>query len=571
MIYHQRQEHDAIVIGSGVTGGWAAKELCEGGLKTLILERGRNVEHGKDYITEHKQPWEMAYRGRAISRQDAQRDWPTMSRRGGPSEATAHFYLKDKGNPYIEEKPFTWVRGDQVGGRSLTWGRQSYRLSDLDFEANARDGHGVDWPIRYKDLAPWYSYVEQFAGISGQAEGLPQLPDGEFLPPMEMNAAEKVFKKGVEQAYPDRRVTIGRTAVLTAPHNGRAACHYCGPCSRGCSTGSYFSSQSTTLPAARATGNLSIRPHSLVHRIIYDEETGKATGVRFIDTQTMEMHETYARIIFLCGSALGSTQVLLNSTSNRFPNGFSNSSGALGKYLMDHHFRVGATGEMPDLDDRYYQGRRPNGIYIIRFRNLGDKASEHPDFVRGYGFQGGASRPSWERGIGGASFGTELKSSLRNPGPWRMWIGAWCETLPHEDNHVTLADETDAYGLPQLKIRCTWRENEMAMRKDVPGAAMEMLEAAGARNIQPFDNYKEDEIGAEPGLCIHEMGTARMGRDPKTSVLNGFNQCHEALNVFVTDGACMTSSACQNPSLTYMALTARAANHAVEEMKKGNL
>ena len=490
---------------------------------------------------------------------------------GGPSEHTKHFYLSGRDNPYIEEKPFTWVRGDQVGGRSLTWGRQSYRLSDLDFEANARDGHGVDWPIRYKDLAPWYSYVERFAGISGQAEGLPQLPDGEFLPPMDMNAAEKILKQGVERAFPDRRVTIGRTAVLTQPHNGRGACHYCGPCSRGCSVGAYFSSQSSTLPAAQLTGNLTIRPHSLVHSIIFDEETGRATGVRIVDTRTKEMHETYARILFLCGSTLGSTRVLLNSTSSRFPNGFANSSGALGRYLMDHHFRLGASGELPGLEDRYYQGKRPNGIYVIRFRNLGDAASRHPDYVRGYGFQGGASRPSWERGIGGSSFGADLKNTLRHPGPWRVWIGGWCETLPRADNYVSLSDETDAYGLPQLKINCTWGENEMAMRKDVPIAASEMLEAAGVRNIQPFDEFEEGAIGAEPGRCIHEMGTARMGRDPKTSVLNGFNQCHDVPNVFVTDGASMTSSACQNPSLTYMALTARAANYAVKEMKKGNL
>ena len=444
-------------------------------------------------------------------------------------------------------------------------------MSDLDFEANARDGHGVDWPIRYNDLAPWYSYVERFAGISGQPEGMPQLPDSEFLPPMEMNAAEKVFKQGVEEAFSDRRVTIGRTAVLTVPHNGRGMCHYCGPCSRGCSVGAYFSSQSSTLPAARATGNLTLRPHSLVHSVIYDAEHGKASGVRFIDTQTKEMHEVYGRIVILCGSALGSTQVLLNSKSPQFPNGLGNGSGALGRYLMDHHFRVGASGEMPGLEDRYYQGRRPNGIYIIRFRNLGDAASRHPDYVRGYGFQGGANRASWGRGISGPTFGADLKQSLRDPAPWRMQIGAWCETLPRADNYVELSDETDAYGLPQLRIHCSWGENEMAMRKDVLVTSMEMLEAAGARNIQSFDYYKEGELGAEPGLCIHEMGTARMGRDPKTSVLNAYNQCHEVPNVFVTDGACMTSSACQNPSLTYMALTARACDYAVEEMNRGNL
>lgn len=571
MRYHRREEFDAIVVGSGITGGWAAKELCEKGLKVLLLERGRQVEHGTDYVTEHKSPWELTHRGRALPPDEAEREFNVQRRTYAFRESTKHFFINDRENPVEEVAPFSFIRGNHVGGRSLMWGRQSYRWSDLDFEANAMDGHGVDWPIRYKDLAPWYDYVERFIGVSGRAEGLPQLPDGEFLPPMELNAAEKVFKSGVESRFPDRRVTIGRAAVLTQPHGGRGPCHYCGPCEQGCSVGAYFSSQSSTLPAARATGNLTLRSDSLVHSIIYDEDLDKATGVRVIDAKSKEMSEVFARIIFLNASTLGSTQILLNSRTPRFATGLANSSGALGHYLMDHHYQLGATADIPGVEDRYYQGNRPNGIYVARFRNLGDRGSSQPGFVRGYGFQGGASRSSWERGIATNEFGADFKRSLRDPGPWNMWIGGWCETLPRYDNYVELSDRTDAFGLPQLRINCTWGENELAMRKDVLVTTEEMLDAAGATNVNLFDNHREGELGAEPGLCIHEMGTARMGKDPKTSVVGEYNQCHDVPNVFVTDGACMASSACQNPSLTYMAITARACDHAVNEMKRGSL
>ncbi len=571
MYYQQREEYDAIVVGSGISGGWAAKELCEKGLKTLVLDRGAPLTHGADYITEHKQTWEFPYGRTEVPEEEALRDFHIQSRTGQFDQTTKHFFLNDTENPYIEDTPFTWIRGGRVGGRSLIWGRQVYRWSDLDFEANLRDGHGVDWPIRYADIAPWYDYVERFIGVSGQAEGLPHLPDGQFLKPMEMNAAEKHFKAEVEAAFPERRVTIGRVAILTEPHNGRAACHYCGPCARGCSTGSYFSSHSSTLPAAEATGNMTLRPNSLVHSVIYDEETDRATGVRVIDTETKEMHEVYARVVFLCASTLASTQILLNTRTPRFPDGLGNASGELGHNLMDHHFRVGASGELGELEDRYYQGNRPNALYIPRYRNLGDAATRRDDFVRGYGFQGGASRSNWSRGLAQAGFGADFKNALRDAGPWGFGMTAFGECLPRHENYIELAEETDAFGLPQIRIHCTWGENEFAMRADARETAGEMLEAAGFSNVQTYDRYADGELGAEPGLGIHEMGTARMGRDPQTSVLNGNNQLHDVPNVFVTDGACMTSSACQNPSITYMALTARAVHFAVEQMQQGAL
>ncbi len=568
-VARQPEVYDAIVVGSGISGGWAAKELCELGLKTLVLERGRPLEHGKDYVTEHLPPWQTPFRGQE-DRKRMLEDHYIQLQAGPVNEYNIHFFINDRENPYVydPDKPFLWIRGDQVGGRSIMWGRQSYRWSDLDFEANARDGFGVDWPIRYRDLAPWYDYVERFAGISGQAEGLPQLPDGQFLPPMPMNCVELHVKERIERAFPGRKMTIGRAAVLTQPLNGRAACHYCGPCDRGCTPGAYFSSLSATLPAARATGNLTLRPNSIVHSVIYDEERDRAVGVRVIDRETKEMLEFYGRVIFLSASTLATTQILLNSKSRRFPNGLGNSSGVLGHYLMDHHFVVGATGEIPGFEDKYYYGNRPNGIYIPRFRNLGDKASKRSDYLRGFGYQGGAYRAGWDRGIDMQGFGVSLKQALRDPGPWIMGLGAWGEMLPRYENYVELDPErTDAWGMPLLRIHCTWSENELAMRKDMAQSAAEMLEAAGAKNIQVYDAIEY----AHPGLCIHEMGTARMGRDPKTSVLNAYNQMHDVPNVFVTDGACMASSACQNPSITYMALTARAAHYAVEQLKKGNL
>lgn len=570
-IAQQAESYDAIVVGSGITGGWAAKELCEKGLRTLVLERGRPIEHSTDYVTEHKAPWQFSFRGRSMGRAFREKH----PRIGRLSESSVHFYALDGDQPYLEEAPFMWVRGNQVGGRSITWGRQCYRWSDIDFEANAKDGHGVDWPIRYKDIEPWYTYVEKYVGISGEKRGLPQLPDGHFLRPMEMNVVEKHVRQAIESTFPERAMTIGRTAVLTEPLNGRAACHYCGPCSRGCSTSSYFSSVATTLPAAQATGNLTVRPHSVAHSIIYDETTDKATGVRIVDAVSKEVLEIEGKLIFLCASAIGSTQIMLNSKSNRFPNGIANSSDMLGRNLMDHHFRVGARGEMPGFEDRYFYGNRPNGIYIPRFRNISPETTRS-DYVRGFGYQGGAFRPSWNRGNSMRGFGTELKSALRDPGPWIMSIGAWGEALPREDNRMTLdANEVDQWGIPLVRFNCTWGENEFAMRKDMAASAAEMLEAAGAKNVTTFDDYDHTQehggLGAAPGRCIHEMGTACMGRDPNSSVLNGWNQAHEVPNLFVTDGACMTSSACQNPSITYMALTARAADYAVSEFNKGNM
>ena len=556
-------EYDAIVVGSGISGGWAAKELSEKGLKTLVLERGRNVDHIKDYPTTNMNPWEFMNRGK-VSVEEEQ-EYLMQSTTGAFNEATKHFFVNDRENPYrIEEgQPFSWIRGYHVGGRSLTWGRQCYRLSDLDFEANAKEGIGVDWPIRYRDIEPWYDYVEQFVGISGSAEGLSQLPDGKFLPPMEMNCIEQKVKGSIESNFPGRNMIIGRTANLTQQHNGRGPCQYRNLCNRGCPYGAYFSSNAATLPAAAKTGNMTLRPFSIVHSIIYDPQKGKATGVRIIDAETNETTEFTAKVIFLCASALGSTQVLMNSASDRFPEGIGGDSGALGHNLMDHPFQAGAYATFDEDLDKYYVGNRPNGIYVPRFRNIKDK---HPDFLRGYGMQGGARRGSWSRGNQLPGFGADFKESLTQPGPWGMYLGGWGECLPYEDNKIELNEDVrDKWGLPTLKISCTFRENEHNMRQDMQTTAIEMLEAAGASEIDPILN---DPV---PGLCIHEMGTARMGRDPKTSVLNGNNQCHDAPNVFVTDGACMASSACQNPSLTYMALTARACDFAVNELKKNNL
>jgi len=560
------EQYDAIVVGSGISGGWAAKELTEKGLQTLVLERGHNVEHGEDYPTEHMPPWEAKFRGRG-NRKLMQEEYPMQLRADVINEYNRHFFVNDKEYPYQtdDEDPFLWVRGYQVGGRSLTWGRQCYRWSDLDFDANAKDGIAVDWPIRYKDIEPWYDYVEKFAGISGQEEGLPHLPDGQFLPPMDLNCVEEDVKEKIEQNFEYRHLTIGRTAVLTKAHNGRGACHYCGPCSRGCSVGAYFSSQSSTLPAARKTGNLTLRPNSIVHSIIYDKETNRATGVRVIDRLTNESKEFYADVIFLNASTLGTTQIMLNSTSDAFPNGIANSSGVLGHYLMDHHFRVGASGTFEGYEDKYYHGNRPNGIYIPRFRNI-NAQTQHDDFIRGYGFQGGASRSSWHRGIGMKGFGKEFKEKLRDPGQWQFGMTGFGEILPYYDNYAALSDDkTDQWGIPQLEIHGTIRKNEEKMREDMAATAAEMVEAAGGKNVYP---YSSEYLLGEG---IHEMGTARMGRDPKTSVLNKHNQTHDVPNLFVTDGACMTSAACQNPSITYMALTARAVDYAVSELNKQNI
>ncbi len=559
----QSRTYDAIVVGSGIAGGWAAKELTEKGLEVLLLERGRPVTHGIDYITEHKGPWEVEYRGRGDRRRFREEQF-LQSQAGPVSEYNAHFFVNDRENPYTfdDDKPFLWIRGYHLGGRSIMWGRQSYRLSDLDFEANAREGIEIDWPIRYADLEPWYDHVERFIGVSGQAEGMPQLPDSRFIPPMEFTAGEKRVKAALEAAFPDRRMTIGRAAILTQPHNGRGACHYCGPCDRGCTVGAYFCSLSSTLPAAQNTGRLTIRTDSIVHELIYDESRNRVTGVRVIDAGTRDPLEFQARVVFLCASALASTQILLMSRSRRFPDGLGNSSGRLGHYVMDHHFKLGASGTIPGLDDRYYFGRRPNGVYLMRFRNLDDRTA-HPDFLRGYGYQGSAGREGWGRGIGEAGLGVELKTRLRTPGRWRMSLTGFGEMLPSHDNHITLDPYVrDAWGIPALRIHCTMGGNELAMRRDMKVAAAEMLEAAGCTDVETWEDVYR------PGEGIHEMGTARMGRDPRDSVLNAWNQLHDVPNVFVTDGACMTSAACQNPSLTYMALTARACDYAVSAMRR---
>lgn len=557
--------YDAIVVGSGISGGWAAKELCEKGLKTLVLERGRDVKHG-DYPMAAKEAWEMPNWDQ-ITLEDRKK-YPIQSRTNYIMHYTIiPWFIEDAEQPYTEVKPFDWMRGYHVGGKSLMWGRHSYRWSEMDFEANARDGFGVDWPIRYKDIAPWYDYVEKFAGISGQKEGLPQCPDGQFLPPMELNCVEQEFREKLIKNLPGRIVTPGRVAHLTAPLEGstRGTCQYRNRCMRGCPYGAYFSSNASTLPAAYATNNLTLRPFSVVHSIIYDKESGKAKGVRVIDAKTKETREFFARIIFLNAGALNSTLIMLNSTSDRFPDGFGNDSGELGHNLMDHHFRVGGEASVEGFTDKYYKGRKPAGFYMPRFRNI-DAASTQKDFLRGYGYQGGASRQGWYRAIAELGVGPKWKDQWSDPGGWSIGMLAFGECLPYHENHVSLdTTKTDPYGLPTLNIDCEWKENELAMRKDMASAAGEMLDAAGFKNIKTYDT------GSNPGLGIHEMGTARMGRDPKTSVLNGWNQVHSCKNVFVTDGACMTSSACQNPSLTYMALTARATHYAVEELKKQNL
>lgn len=557
-----KYEFDAIVVGSGISGGWAAKELTEKGLKVIMLERGRNVEHIKDYITANKEPWEFKHRG--VRTREMIEDYPVLRRDYALNEEIKHFFVEDKDCPYTEIKPFDWFRGYQVGGRSLTWGRQSYRLNKWDFEANAREGIAVDWPIRYDDLAPWYSYVEKFAGIQGSKEGLEVLPDGEFQKPMEMNCVEKHVKKRLEAYYQNKRhLTIGRSANITETLEGRASCQYRDRCARGCIFGAYFSTQSSTLPDAMKTGNLTLRPFSIVTKILYDKEKKRATGVEVLDAETLKTYIYKSKIIFVCASALNSTWLLMNSATDTWPDGLGSSSGELGHNLMDHHFRCGAGGKMEGFEDKYTYGRRPTGIYIPRFRNIYD---DKRDYLRGFGYQGGANRG---RGIEVAEFtiGSALKEALRVPSDnWGMWLVGFGEMLPYHENRITLdKNKKDKWGLPVLVMDAEIKENEIKMRKDMMEDAKEMLEAAGLKDVQTYDS------GYHVGKAIHEMGTARMGRDPKSSVLNGHNQVWDAPNVFVTDGACMTSASCVNPSLTYMALTARAADFAVSELKKMNL
>ncbi|MFC5411821.1 GMC oxidoreductase [Larkinella bovis] len=555
---------DAIVVGSGISGGWAAKELCEKGLKTLVLERGRNVRHIVDYPTTETNVWEFPYRLSSV-KQDREQN-PVQSSCPVYNEATKHFFVNDQEHPYIQEKPFSWIRGYQVGGRSLTWARQCYRLSELDFEANAKDGLAVDWPIRYRDIAPWYDYVEKFVGISGQAEGLPHFPDGQFLPPMDLNCVEKHLKQQVSRQYKDRVITVGRVANLTRGWNGRGPCQHRNLCNRGCPYGGYFSSNSGTLPVAAATGNLTLQPDSIVAEVLFDEHKNRATGVRVINAITHEVTDYFARIIFLNASTIATTSILLNSVSSRFPNGLGNSSGQIGHNLMDHFMMGGAQGIFEGFEDQYYNGRRPTGFYVPRFRNISPE-TQHKDYLRGFGYQGRGERAEWgDLFRSAAGFGESLKQTLTKPGPWNVVMGAWGETLPYFDNQVTLDDsKRDQWGLPLVRVHFTYRENEKNMREDIKDSAAEMLERSGFKNVEKF--YYDQP----PGSAIHEMGTARMGRDPKTSVLNAFNQMHDVKNVYITDGSCMTSAACQNPSLTYMALTARACAHAVSELNKLNL
>ena len=553
----KRNSFDAIIVGSGISGGWAAKELCEKGLKVLLLDRGENVVH-PDYPTATKDPWNFPHRIH-LTQEDLQKYY-VQSRHWSFREDNKNFYINDKENPYEEAKRFDWIRADVVGGRSLLWSRACYRWSDLDFEANAKDGIAIDWPLRYNDVAPWYDYVESFIGVSGSTDGIPQLPDGIFQPPFEMNAVEKLFKSKVEANYTDRKVIIGRTANLTQPVKGRGQCMARNLCDRGCPFGAYFSTNASTLPAAYATGNLTVLPHSLVNKVLYDEQKQRATGVEIIDTETNQTNEFYSRLIFLNASTVATAFILLNSTSSHFPNGMGNGSDQVGRNLMDHHKGLGASASVEGFDDMYYYGRRPTNIYIPRFKNIQKK---EPAFLRGYHFGGGASRNRQEpdNGIGAA-----FKESMTEPGGWQMNLYAFGECLPYADNRITLnADKKDKWGRPVISVNCEFKENEKAMHEDIGNTAREMLEIIGFRNVHVSNKI------SFPGNSNHEMGTARMGTNPKTSVLNSFNQMHEVPNVFITDGSCMVSGSCVNPSLTYMALTARACDYAVKEMKRLNL
>jgi choline dehydrogenase-like flavoprotein len=554
--------YDAIVIGSGISGGWAAKELTEKGLKTIMLERGKNIEHIKDYVNSVKGPWQFPHRGGRT--QQMIKDYPVLRRDYPLNEINIDWWVNEKDCPYTEIKRMDWFRGYHVGGRSLLWGRQCYRWSDIDFEANAKDGIAVDWPIRYKDIEPWYTHVEKFAGISGSKEGLPQLPDSYFMPAMEMNAVEKDVAARIKQHYGNKRsMIIGRVANITQPIQNRVNCQYRNKCWLGCPFGGYFSTQSSTLPAALATGNLTVRPWSIVTQILYDKDTKKAKGVEILDAETNQTYQYFAKIVFLNASTFNSTWILMNSATDIWPDGLGSSSGELGHNIMDHHLGVGASGDVEGYDDRYYFGRRPNGIYIPKFRNvLGDKR----DYLRGFGYQGGAGRDGWSREIAEMNIGGEFKDALAEPGSWSMGMGGFGEMLPYHENKMTLdKNKKDKWGLNTIAFDAEWKENERKMRIDMKNDAIEMLEAAGVKNVQGFDG------DGTIGRGIHEMGTARMGHDPKTSVLNKWNQVWDAQNVFVTDGSFMTSSNCVNPSLTYMAMTARAADHAVSELKKGNL
>lgn len=557
--------YDAIVVGTGISGGWAAKELCENGLKTLVLERGHMVRHIEDYPTMNKDNWDFPLGGQLPLKE--KKKFHTESRKWAPGEDNAHFWVNSVDHPYQETKPFAWMRGYHVGGRSITWGRQSYRWCELDFEANKTDGHGIDWPVRYKDIAPWYDKVEKYIGVNGEKLGLKQLPDGQFLPPMQLNCVEKDLQKSMAEQFNDGRLlTIGRCANLTGvveDQEGRTVCQYRNRCSRGCPFGGYFSSNSSTLPAAERTGNMTLIPNSIVYEVIYDDATKKATGVKVIDAHTHEKLEFRSKVVFLCASAMASLGILLQSKSKRFPNGLGNDSDALGRGIMDHHFQAGASAKVNGHLDKYYKGRRPNGYYIPRFINLG-KTTKRKEYVRGFGYQGGASRGDWSQSIAEFSYGKDLKDALLKPGQWTIGMTAFGEVLPHDDNRVTLsAEKRDKWGLPLLNFDVEYRENEWNMRKDMVNEAIAIFKRAGFVDVNGYDTRNG------PGSAVHEMGGARMGHSARNSIVNRNNQVHTVPNVYVTDGAFMSSSSCVNPSLTYMAFTARAANHAAQEFKKG--
>ncbi|WP_419700770.1 GMC oxidoreductase [Mucilaginibacter sp. NFX135] len=558
--------YDAIVIGSGISGGWAAKELCEQGLKTLVLERGRNVEHNKDYPTATMDPWQFKHRGQ-MAREFLEEN-PLISKAAGFGEDTAHFFIKDKDHPYIQEKPFDWIRGYQVGGKSLTWGRACQRWSKYEFTNPERFGYGIAWPIGYDDVAPWYSHVEKFIGVCGNKDGIEAMPDGEFLPPFDMNCVQEVISKKISENYPDRHLVHARWAHLTKPgqlhlDQGRGKCQARNLCMRGCPFGGYFSSVSSTLPWAKRTGNLTIRPFSVAHSVIYDEKLGKATGVKVIDTNTKEVMEYKAKIIFMNASALNTNLILLNSTSARFPNGLGNDNGLLGKYVAFQNYRASVTASMDGFLDRYYFGRNPTELILANYRNLHRQETDYKGgfttFMGAYRNQHPAEKPAGE--IGG-----DYKDSLTEPGGWQVYMYLQGETIPKESNHVRLSkDQKDQWGIPLLITSVEYDDNDERMIQDFLTQSAEMLEKSGCKNIEKHENKQS------PGLDIHEMGGVRMGKDPKTSLLNQWNQLHQCKNVFVTDGACMTSTGNQSPSILYMALTARAANYAVEEIRKGNL
>jgi choline dehydrogenase-like flavoprotein len=557
----QAESFDAIVVGSGISGGWAAKELTERGLRVLLLERGKHVEHQKDYPNARKGPWEYAHRaGRTRAMIDA---YPVLRRDYPLNEKNLDWWVNEQESPYTEVKRFDWYRGYHLGGRSLTWGRQSYRLSDLDFEANSKEGIAIDWPVRYADIAPWYDHVEKHAGVSGSIEGLPQLPDGQFQPAMPLNCAEELVAGRIAKSFQNRRMIPGRAANLTQPLPGRGRCQYRNACALGCPSGSYFSTQASTLPFARATGRLTLKTGAIVTDVVFDANRKRATGVRVMDANTNATTEYRSRVVFLCASTMNSTWLLMRSATDIWPGGLGSSSGELGHNLMDHHFRCGASGTVDELNDRSVYGRRPNGFYIPRFRNLfGDKRG----YLRGFGYQGSASRQGWQRAIAELGIGAAFKDAAATPGQWRIGGTGFGEMLPNHANKITLDPvKKDKWGLPVLAVDCATGENERLMRVDMMNDMAEMLEAAGVKNVRVNDD------GYFPAMGIHEMGTARMGRDPKTSVLNSHNQVWDCPNVFVTDGSFMTSAACHNPSLGYMAFTARASAFAVDELKKGNL